>query len=207
MTENHVKKLAIMGGTYNPIHKGHLLAAREIARLYAPDLVFFIPTGIPPHKQPPGGHVEPEHRLAMVRLALEGEEGFDVSDIETKRTGKSYTVDTLKQLALIYPGSEMILVMGTDMLLTFEQWKDFETICALCRIAALPREAGDAAKMRRAARRLERRWGARVDVPDITPLEISSTEIREMVARGEDTSLYLPAAVRDYIDQNGLYRP
>ena len=130
-------KVGIYGGTFNPVHTGHIHAAKQAAEILGLDKLILIPDRIAPHKEIPSGSPTPEQRLEMLRLAVAGETGIEVSDIELKREGKSYTYLTVEALSEEYPGAELYLLMGTDMFLTFHTWKNPERITAKATLAVI----------------------------------------------------------------------
>ena len=130
-------KIGIFGGTFNPPHLGHVLAAREVKQALSLDTVLFIPDAQPPHKEVPEGSPGPELRLELVRRAVAGEDYAVVSDIELGRPGKSFTSDTLRELKKLYPHDTLYLIMGTDMFLSLHTWHEPEVICSLAVIAAM----------------------------------------------------------------------
>ncbi len=116
-------KIGVLGGTFNPVHAGHLILAEEMREKLGLDQVVFIPTCIPPHKQAKG--IAPaDDRMAMVKLAIKGNRSFSVSDVEIKRQGASYTIDTIRQLKKSYPRDELIFIIGSDLLKYLDDWKD-----------------------------------------------------------------------------------
>ena len=126
-----MKKIGIYGGTFNPPHTGHLQAAKQAVELLGLDELLMIPDRIAPHKEIPAGSPTPDQRLEMLRIALAGEEKIKPSDIELRREGVSYTYLTLEGLRDLYPDARLTLLMGTDMFLSFETWKEPERIMAL----------------------------------------------------------------------------
>ncbi len=198
-------KIGIYGGTFHPIHRGHTEAAAAARDYLALDELCLVPTGLPPHKELSGGAVQGRHRLEMTRLAAR-ELGAKVLDLELTRKGKSYTVDTLEQIGKEYPKAELFLLMGSDMFLTFPDWHRAKRIAKLCTLCAFARNEGDTREMLEAqAGRLRESLGARVVVvPLPRVIEISSTRLREMLARGEGQA-YLSPAVYGYILREGLY--
>lgn len=202
-------KIGVYGGTFNPPHLGHLISARFAMEYLGLDKLLFIPAGQPPHKSLPDGSPTAEQRLEMTAIAadtmlLPGR--VEVLDLEVRRGGKSYTADTLRALHEQYPEDELWLLMGTDMFLTLQNWREPETICALARLAAFARTQSDTGEMLEIqGQYLAETYGAKctvIQLPQITP--ISSTELREELAAGEGTK-YLPPAVWGYILRNGLY--
>lgn len=197
-----IKRLAMFGGTFNPPHIGHIHAARAVTS--ALDLnVMFIPDNLPPHKEMPRGSASPEDRLEMTRIAALGVPGAVVSDIEIKRGQRSYTVDTLEELGRIYPGTELWMIVGTDMLCTLEQWHRPERIFEISKIAALARGEGDYEFIYRHTAMLESNYGAEITVVDTSPLPVSSSQIRGGLYHGSEK--WLPAGVFEYIKEKGLY--
>ena len=123
-------KICIYGGSFNPPHLGHTAALRAVRAAIEPDVTLVIPDRIPPHKELTPGSPEPSERLLMTMLAFSSEPGVEVSDMELHRSGKSYTVDTVRELRDCNPDAELYLVVGTDMLTTFEQWHDYRALLA-----------------------------------------------------------------------------
>lgn len=198
-----MKKIAMFGGTFDPIHKGHIGLAVQTMHLLHLDKVLLIPTNIPPHKQM---HAAPGyHRLAMCKLAVSGIDGIEVSDRELRREGPSYTVDTLRELKAEYPDSKLFLIMGSDMFFTLEQWRESEEIMRLAVICTGARERGELDRLKAHAQHLQSTYQADCQVLDIDVLELSSTEIREKYANGVDLSEILPAKVLGYIRKHHLY--
>jgi len=202
-------RIGIYGGTFNPPHLGHLRSAQFAMDYLGLDKLIFVPAAVPPHKALPEGSATAEQRLEMTALAADTllrKERVEVSDLELRREGKSFTADTLRTLREEYPGDELWLLMGTDMFLTLPSWREPETICALAHLAAFARsETDDLAELERQGRYLAETFGARTQVvplPQITP--VSSTQLRQALERGEG-SRYLPDAVWGYILRRGLY--
>lgn len=195
-------RIGIFGGTFNPPHRGHVEAARAVQRQLGLDKILLIPAGLPPHKSLPENTPSPVHRLRMARLCAREIPGAEVSDIELARSGKSYTVDTVRELAGRYPGDALWLIVGDDMLESFAQWRQPQDIAAHCRLAAVMRQPDKAGDIARAAQELHSRLGAQVDIVDNTVYPISSTQYRAG-GKGE----LLLQAVADYIADNALYRP
>lgn len=216
------QKLGIFGGTFNPIHYGHLVAAEEVRSRLKLDRVLFIPSFLPPHK-----HEEDvpsaAQRMEMVRLATAGNPSFRPSDIEIKRGGKSYTIDTIEALRQAYPGTELYFITGLDSFLEIQTWHNWERLLAMCGFVVLSRPGyrfADLMKigfMRHAEQELDRldrgelmhavvRSGAyTVCLEMITRYDISSTDIRRRVKEGGAIKYLLPDAVETYIIENRLY--
>ena len=193
-------KLGIYGGTFNPPHLGHLTSARLALDALGLDELRFVPAALPPHKRLPPDAPGPEARLEMVELAADGlllPGRVSVSDMELSRPGKSYTADTLEQLRAQNPGAELWLMMGTDMFLTLQNWREPERITALAGICAFARTQADCGELLTIqAEHLRKTFGAKVCVLQLPQVvDVSSTRLRELLARGEGWE-YLPPAVR-----------
>ena len=199
-----MKKIGIYGGTFNPPHTGHLQAAKQAVEVLDLDMLLMIPDRIAPHKDIPAGSPTPEQRLEMLRIALVGEEKIQPSDIELRHEGVSYTYLTLEALKEQYPEEELILLMGTDMFLSFDCWKEPERICGLASLGVFYRgEKGEKEKILAQKEALEAK-GARVELVENDIINISSTQLRRLLAF-HAADEFLPAGVGDYIRENGLY--
>ena len=199
-----MKKIGIYGGTFNPPHTGHLQAAKKAVEVLDLDLLLMIPDRIAPHKAIPAGSPTPEQRLEMLQIALAGEEKIRPSDIELRREGVSYTYQTLEALKEQYPEDELILLMGTDMFLTFDAWKEPERICALASLGVFYRgEKGEKQTILAQKEALEA-GGAKVSLVENEVINISSTQLRRLLAF-QAADEFLPAGVGDYIREQGLY--
>ena len=199
-----MKKIGIYGGTFNPPHTGHLQAAKQAVEVLELDQLLMIPDRIAPHKDIPAGSPTPEQRMEMLRIALAGEEKIRPSDIELRREGVSYTWLTLEDLREIYPEDELILLMGTDMFLSFDRWKEPEKICAMATLGVFYRgEKGEKEKVQAQKEALEAR-GAQVLLVENEIISISSTQLRRLLAF-HAADEFLPAGVGEYIRENGLY--
>ena len=196
-------RIAMLGGTFDPIHNGHLELARGFARRLLLDQVILMPTAIPPHKVKTS-MAPPDKRLHMCRLAVQDDPLFTVSDWEIARGGASFTVDTLQALTAAQPQAEWFLITGADMFLTLGSWWRFADIARMATLCAAPRDAQNAAQLRAYAAELEQQ-GARCVVADLPLMPVSSTALRKALAAGEDTSRWLPVPVADYIAREGLY--
>ena len=172
-------RIAIYGGSFNPPHLGHAEAARAVYSELRPDIFYIIPDNIPPHKEQDENSPTAAQRLELCRLAFADIPGVIVSDIETGREGRSYTSDTVGILRTQYPEDELVLVVGTDMLLCFDEWYRFEYLLSECRLAVLPRDEFHDREIGEKIGELEKAYGARISLLSHTPLEMSSSEIRE----------------------------
>ncbi len=198
-------RVGIYGGTFAPVHNGHIAAARAFMEQMKLDYIFIIPTCLPPHKQI-GFADSPAARLRMCELAFENIDGVIISDTEIKRGGRSYTYDTLRELSR--PNTRLFLLCGTDMVLTFDTWYRFEEIFKLCYPVYVRRENDPIITSQIIAKIKEynEKYGVMFRRIVTDPIELSSTQIRARVAAGEDISGLVPKAVADYIREHGLYR-
>ena len=199
-------RIGVYGGTFNPIHRGHLTAARAAADALGLEKVLLIPDNLPPHKALPAGSATGEDRLEMCRLTAGEVPGMEVLDLELRRSGPSYTSDTLAELHAQYPDDELWLLVGSDMFLSLQEWHEPERILSLAGIAAFHRTRGDETeRFAQQKANLEQIYGARVALlenPDV--VEISSTELRVQLAQGRGRS-FLTEAVCGYVLRRGLY--
>ena len=196
----------ILGGTFNPIHNGHIHAAREVLSRLSPDALVLMPAGIPPHKRVENEAEMRRHRYEMTRLAAMDEPRFFVSDIELKNEGVSYTVDTLHTFMKLYEPKSISLILGTDMFLSFEKWKSYDKIFDICSLIVLPRFKGGISEIEKKRDRDFQKWRDRITIIDAEVIEVSSTMIRETVREGGRIDEYVPRRVAQYIYENGLYR-
>ena len=197
-------RIGMYGGAFAPIHIGHVEAAKAFMRQMWLDVLFVVPTGQSPHKEMDKSASDAD-RLQMCRLAFEGIEGIIVSDIEIKREGKSYSVDTLREL--LVDDCRLFMLCGTDMILTIDEWDSPEEIFKLCYPVYIRRENDRSLDRTIIAKIAEykERFGKNIVRIDAPAIEISSSEVREKLRRGEDVSRMLPPAVLGYIKEKGLY--
>jgi nicotinate-nucleotide adenylyltransferase len=181
-------RLGILGGTFDPVHVGHLAAARAAAACLELDRVLFVPAGVPPHKR---GHASPEHRFEMTRLATAGEPMFSVSRIELDRPGPSYTVDTLRALQ----GDELFFICGADAIRDLPNWREWEQLPKLARFVAVARPGVTGPPVP---------YATYIRIPGV---DVSSSEIRERVAAGLPITGLVAPAVEAYIHEHRLYVP
>lgn len=199
-----MERVGIYGGTFNPPHLGHIQGARYAREALGLTRLLMIPDHIAPHKEIPEGTAAPEQRLAMLRLACGELEGIQASDIELRRQGRSYTYETVEQLHGEYPEALLFLIMGTDMFLSFDTWREPKRILKHAALAVLYRgEPGEAAAIEKQKRLLEE-MGAEVHLLRNPVVNISSTTLRRLIAFdcGEE---FLPKPVAAFIRENRLY--
>ena len=205
---NYNGKIGIYGGTFGPVHLGHIRAAHAFLDACSLDRLYILPTAIPPHKAASQADT-PEDRLQMLKLAFSEPEYADdrivISDYEQKRGGKSYTILTLEHF--LKESCDITLLCGTDMFLTLERWYRGEDILRMADICCLCRDNDPVshAAIDKAAAHYRETYGTGIHFPDFDPLVISSTEIRARIAAGQPTDDTLPVSVRSYIDEHGLY--
>lgn len=190
----------VLGGTFDPIHIGHVILAQEVLDETDADRILFVPAGVPPHKT--GAVITPgRHRLAMVRAAVEGNPRFEVSEIELNRTGPSYTIDTLREIrAGLSDEDRLGLIIGADQVAEFETWKDYRKIAGEFRLVLTTR-AGFADPVKEGRPYL--RDAMVVSIPSI---EVSATEIRSRACQGKHIQYFVMPAVYTYIVKHRLYR-
>ena len=194
-------RIGLFGGSFNPVHNGHVHAAREFLRLLALDRLIVMPAADPPHKEMPQGSPDGATRLRMLKAAMADVPGAEVSDLELRRGGKSYSFDTVLQLKALYPDDEIYLLMGTDMLLYFDRWYRYEDLLRLVHLGVAMRSDLSQSEREAAenyADQLRREFGAKITLFDNAPLELSSTTVRRMLFFGCGDA-YLPAPVAGII--------
>lgn len=199
-----MERIGIYGGTFNPPHIGHIQAAKQAVKTLQLDKLLLIPDRVAPHKELPDNSPSPWQRLDMLRIAAGQDPALEVSDIELNREGPSYTYETVAQLKECYPQAELVVLMGTDMFLSFPSWRCPQKILAGAALAVAYRgDRQERQEVARMQRQLESQ-GAKVYLLENQVTEISSTQLRRMLAFGCADS-FLSPGVGDYIRQNGLY--
>ena len=196
-------RTGVLGGSFNPIHYGHLLLADEVLEALALDRILFVPAGVPPHKSP--ALLAPaEDRFAMVKLAVAGRPRFEVSDIELRRAGPSYTVETLEALGI--PRAQLFLIVGSETFLDLLSWREPRRIAELAQLAVVPRVGSAFDPDSAAARKVVREIGQEPLIVHASSLPISASELRRRVREGRSLAFRLPDAVIRHIEARGLYR-
>jgi nicotinate-nucleotide adenylyltransferase len=201
-----VARVGILGGTFNPPHLAHLVCASEAASQLHLDRVLLTPVAQAPHKEAPYDP-GPQERLELCRLAVDGDERFEVCDLEVRRGGSSYTVDTLRELHAQIPEDDLTFIVGGDIALGLPSWREPETVLELAALAVAEREGtvhGDVAERLRASLPGER--ARRVVFFDMPRLDISSSQIRRRVAEGRSIRYLVPDPVAEHIARGRLYR-
>ncbi len=193
------KRIAVMGGTFNPIHYAHLISAEQVRAGLGYDKILFIPSARPPHKVADADIIEPEHRYQMVLLAIAENPHFEVSRIELERAGPSYTIETLKALKALYgETTELAWIIGADSLIEYKVWKDFDEVLERCVMIATTRPNYNLNQVPFVIQK-------RVTTFPITGVDISATVIRERIRKGLSIQYLVPEGVQAYIEQHQLY--
>ncbi len=199
------EKIGIMGGTFNPIHMGHLLLAQWAMEEAGLNGVIFMPTGNSYMKDKiemlPGSE-----RLAMTRLAIHGRECFSCSDLEVKRGGNTYTYETLESLQCMYPRARLYFIVGADCLFSIENWYRPDKIFRHCTLLAASRDGAPMEMLEEKRRELAKHHGADILLMAFPNMEISSTDIRRRCREGRSIQYLVPDRVREYIAQNHFYK-
>ncbi|MDO4328193.1 MAG: nicotinate-nucleotide adenylyltransferase [Lachnospiraceae bacterium] len=199
-------KIGIMGGTFDPIHNGHLMLGRQALEEYQLDQIWFMPSGQPPHKK---DHpvTDADIRCEMVKLALLGQSGFVFSDFEIRRPGNTYTAQTLALLHQEYPQHEFYFIVGADSLYEIERWYEPERIMSQTVILAAGREyEGIHRSLKGQMNYLKEKYGAQIEYLHCREMDISSEEIRSLTAEGQSVKDLVPEAVFVYMEKNHLYQ-
>lgn len=197
-------KIGIMGGTFNPIHTGHLLLAEYAKEACGLDKILFIPTGNSYMKEQ-SEILEGDVRLKMVNLAIEGVDGFESSDIEIVRGGNTYTCDTLAELEVLYPGAKLYFLTGADSFLSLHKWRHPDKIMKLATLVVVTRDGASQEVLKRQKAVLLENFGGEVEIVDFPTMDISSSEIRRRIREKKSIRFQVPESVRAYISEHHLY--
>jgi nicotinate-nucleotide adenylyltransferase len=195
------RRLGVLGGTFDPVHNGHLAIAATARSQLGLERILFVPAGQPWRKE---RQITPaEHRVAMVRLAIAGERAYELSTVEVERDGPSYMIDTLEELGGRHPGSDLVVILGEDALADLPNWKDAQRILELAALAIAPRQDRGAPK--------DENWrampgiGERLTWLEMEPVSVSSTTVRARVRQGKPVGGLVPPEVEDYFRKHQLY--
>jgi nicotinate-nucleotide adenylyltransferase len=195
-------RLGLFGGTFDPIHMGHLILAEACREACALDRVWFVVAGAPPHK--PGDRTSVDDRLEMVRIAIAGHPAFEVSDLETRRPGPHYSVETLEEVRRLRPVDELFFLIGADSLADLPHWREPERIVSMATVVVVDRPG--------VPLDLPSRWpdlgpsALPFRMVKVPPIGIASNDLRRRVAEGRSIRYQVPRGVEAYIDAHGLYR-
>jgi len=187
-------KIGILGGTFNPIHIGHLILAEEVKDILKLDRIIFVPTDLPPHKQN-SEIIDAKERYKMIKLAIKGNKDFSVSDIEIKRKGVSYTIETLKEFKKIYPRDFLYFITGSDLLKYLDEWKDLNQILEIVNFVVATRPSYPLEMIPSYIKTLE-----------IRAIDVSGFQIRKNLKEGRSIRYLVPELVFKYIKKKGLYK-
>lgn len=200
------RKIGILGGTFDPIHVGHLILAERAYYQFGLDEVMIMPSGNPPHKRNRMNRASLEERIEMVRLAIEDNPHFTLSLADAHEMGYSYTRETLEELTAQNPDVEYYFIMGADSLFTFEEWKDPDKIAKLAVLVAAVRDHVSDQSMELQIEHLQQKFGANIQVLDAPNMDVSSRMLRDWIKEGKSVRYYLPDAVIAYIKNTELYQ-
>lgn len=206
MGEHMKRKIGIMGGTFDPIHTGHLILGEASYEQFHLDKVRFMPAGNPPHKRDRDGRATNEQRIDMVRSAIADNDHFELSLIEMESTHLSYTYLTLEKFLEQQPEEELYFIIGADSLFDFDKWKHPEKICQLCKLIVATRNQTSDAELDKQIAYLEQKYNGtflKLNTPDI---DISSQMLRELTKSNKSIRYYVPESIRNYIIENNMYK-
>ena len=200
-----MKKIGIMGGTFNPIHMAHLMLAEQAYEQFQLDKILFMPTKKPPHKSLKE-IISDEHRINMILKAIEGNPHFELSTLELQREGTTYTVDTLTYLRSLNKDEEYYFIIGGDSLFDIESWKEPSRVFQLSHILASNRNQVNETELKNQMTKLMEQYNAKIELIQIPTIEISSHEIRQRCKSEKSIRYFVPYAVYRYILEHELYR-
>ncbi len=199
-------KVGVLGGTFNPLHNGHIEMALNIKREFSLAKVIFVPCGTPPHKMNEPSLAPAVARLYMAELCVFMHNGLEVSNAEVLRDGPSYTIDTMREFNLKYKETDFYFIIGSDTLFELESWKDFASLAKLVRFVCVKRPHSGRLVMAAEVERLSGKYGCDIQNADYNGLFVSSSYIRKRVSEGKSITEFVPPAVEEFIHANGLYK-
>ena len=195
-----------MGGTFDPIHMGHLILGEQSFEQLHLDKVLFMPSGNPPHKRNRAGRASDGQRVDMVRLAIEDNPHFELSLADMHETGYTYTYRTLEELKEQNPDTDYYFIIGADSLFTFDEWKEPARICRACTLVVAVRDHASSDELNQEIKRLSAEYEGRFTLLDTMNIDVSSHQIRSWVSEGKSLKYYVPDPVISYMKENGIYR-
>ena len=206
MSEHKPERIGVFGGSFDPVHMGHLTIAQDAVEQLELNRLIFVPAAVPPHKQDKT-LVEGRHRFEMLQLATEANLSFEVSDMELQRGGISYTFDTIKQIQFEHPGAELFFIIGLDSLAELHLWRNIEPLLELCTVVPFARGGEDPARVAEQIQ-LSNVWKTKLleRLIRIHEIEISASDIRMRQAEGLSIRYLVPPEVEMYIAEHHLYR-
>lgn len=199
------QRIGIMGGTFDPIHIGHLILGEKAYEQLKLDKIWFMPSGNPPHKRHRDGRASDEQRIEMVRRAIEGNPHFELSLFEMNVSGYSYTYRTLESLNTQYPETDFYFIIGADSLFDFTKWMEPARICAACTLVVATRNHASIEELNGKIKELEKMYQGSFLLLDTTNLDISSKLLRNWIHDHQSIHYYVPDTVEEYIAENGIY--
>ena len=197
-------KMGVLGGTFDPVHMGHLIMAEYIRERFSLEKVIFMPSANPPHKKFQNV-TNSSSRYDMVGLAIEDNQDFTVSDMELKRAGNSYTVDTLKELKGMYRFDPIYFIIGADVVFDLLSWRDYKNVFRMCEFIAVRRTGYNDEALQDRIKMLKNEYKAKMNLTDCPSIDISSSLIRDRVKAGRSIKYLVPPKVEEYILENRLY--
>lgn len=200
-----MRKIGILGGTFNPIHNGHIHIGKEALKALALDEVIFVPTGRPRHKLNDAALLNGNLRYRMVSLAIQGYNNFDLSDYEINKEGFSFTYETLKYFNEIYKDSQLYFISGADCLINIYKWKNVADIFKRATLVVFNRPGFSKDDIVAQKKKVEEEFNTKIIFLDIEPLEISSTDIRKAIKNHDEIQDIIPMSVMKFIKENNLY--
>jgi len=205
MSEKNIQRIGVFGGSFDPVHMGHLTIAQDAVEQLELDRLIFVPAAVPPHKQ---GRTlaEGRHRLEMLQLATESNLSFEVSDMELQRGGVSYTFDTMRQVQAEHPGAQLFFIVGLDSLTILHSWRNVDQLLELCTLVPFARGGEDPARVAEQIQLPEPvKTGLMERLIRIHEIEISASEVRMRLAEGLSIRYLVPPEVEMYIAEHHLY--
>ena len=195
-----------MGGTFDPIHMGHLILGEQSFEQLHLDKVLFMPSGNPPHKRNRAGRASDGQRVDMVRLAIEDNPHFELSLAEMHETGYTYTYRTLEELKEQNPDTDYYFIIGADSLFTFDEWKEPARICRACTLIVAVRDHASSDELNQEIKRLSAEYEGHFTLLDTMNIDVSSHQIRQWISEEKSLKYYVPDKVISYMKENGIYR-
>ncbi len=202
-----MRRIGIMGGTFDPIHIGHLILAERAASLFGLEKVLIMPSGNPPHKKDRQGRASDDQRYRMTAAAIADNPHFELSDYEMHEEGYTYTYRTLEELTEANPDCEYYFIMGADSLFYFDKWMEPARIAAHCVLVVATRDHVDDEALDRQIDFISRLFNARIEKLDTPNIDISSHVLRDWIAEGRSIRYYVPDSVAAIIEEEHIYRP